>query len=256
VPKVLDKSLDILELFLMTDHPGEFSLTELAELSGLNIATVSRILSILVKRGYLQQPKKRGEYALGMKFLDFTGLIKRRIKLRDVAYPFLVKLSQEVDESVILSSWDGIQGIHIATVNTSHLLRIVPEEGTRFSLYSTGIGKAILADMTDDELEQYINSHNLKSHTPKTITDIHVLKKHLLKVKRDGVAFDNEEQYQGVKNVASVIRDNEGNASGAVGVLGPSVRLTRNRMEEIVPAVKRCALEISKALGYGKDDLY
>ena len=255
MPQVLEKSPDILEIFLEIDHPREFSLTELAEFSGLNIATVSRILSILVKRGYLRQPEKRGKYSLGMKFLDFTGLIKGRIKLRDVAFSFVVKLSREVDESVILSSWDGIEGIHIATVNTNHLLKIVPEEGTRFSLYSTGIGKAILANVTDDEFERYVSSNTLKGHTPKTITDITVLKKHLRMVKRGGVAFDSEEQYQGISNVASVFKDNEGNISGAVGVLGPSVRLTRTRMEEIAPAVKRCALEISKALGYEEEDL-
>jgi IclR family acetate operon transcriptional repressor len=246
--KVINKALDILEVFLSQED--EISLSKLAALSGLNITTVNRIASTLVKRGYLKQREKRGKYSLGTKFLDFSGIIRSRIKIRDVAVPFLTKLSHLVDESAILLSWDGQQGIHTETIHSNHALRVVPDEGTKFSLYSTGVGKAILANITEKEFEEYCNNVTLEQHTPNTITDLNDLKKRLLTIKREGVAFDDEEQYIGIRNVAAVLKDSGGSVVGAIGVLGPTIRLTRARMREITPAVKDCALEISRALGY------
>ena len=79
--EAIQKTFAVLELFLSTKD--EMSLSELSQLSGINKTTVSRITSTLVKLGYLSQREKRGKYSLGMRFLDFSGFIKTRIKIRD-----------------------------------------------------------------------------------------------------------------------------------------------------------------------------
>ena len=84
------------------------------------------------------------------------------------------------------------------------------------------------------------------------ITSLAELKKHLLAVRQEGVAYDDEEQYVGVRNVAAVLKDNTGTVVGAIGVISPSVRLSRERMKEIAPDVRDCAGEISRAMGYGE----
>ena len=67
---------------------------------------------------------------------------------------------------------------------------------------------------------------------------------------KEGVAYDDEDQFLGIRNVAAGIRNADGKVIAAVGVIGPSVRMTRARMREIAPQVKLCATEISRALGY------
>lgn len=249
--KAINKALDLMELFLKKE--GELGLSELSELSGINIATANRIASVLVKRGYLKQRVKRGKYALGMIFLDFSGIIRGRVKMRDIALPLLNRLSQKLDETVLLVSWDGQEGTHTETVHADHALRIVPDEGTKFNLHSTGVGKVILANLSDAELEKYYGGKKLERHTASTITNLDDLKRHLITVKEEGVGYDDEEQYLGVRNVAAAIKDNTGEVVGAIGVIGPTVRLSRERMKGVAPDIKACALEISRAMGYRGD---
>lgn len=246
--KVINRALDILESFLSSD--GELSLTELSERSGINPATANRIASALVKRGYLRQKTRRGRYSLGTIFLDYSGIIKSRVRMRDIAIPLLTKLSQRLDESALLVSWDGQEGIHTETIHADHPLRIVPDEGTKFALHSTGVGKVILASLTEAELGKYYQTKSIERYTPNTITNLEDLKRQLLTVRKEGVGYEDEEQYPGVRNVAAALRDNEGDVVGAIGVIGPTVRLTRERMRKIAPDVRECALEISRALGY------
>ncbi len=97
--KSLSKALDILELFL--DTKEEMGVSEIARLTGLNKATISRIATYLTNRNYLAQSEKRGKYFLGTQFLSFSKVIKDRIKIRDIAMPYIAKLSKSVDESVV-----------------------------------------------------------------------------------------------------------------------------------------------------------
>ena len=246
--KAIRKALDIMEVFLSSE--GELGLSEMAELAGVNIATANRIASVLVKRGYLKQRKKRGKYSLGMIFLDYSGIIRSRVRMRDIAIPLMTRLSQHLDESVLLVSWDGQQGTHTETVHSNHALRIVPDEGTKFALHSTGVGKVILANLSSDELDSYYRDNKLEKFTPNTITDLDELKRQLATVRKEGFGYENEEQYLGVRNVAAVIKDDGGGVVGAIGVIGPTVRLSPERMKDIAPDVRGCALEISRALGY------
>jgi IclR family acetate operon transcriptional repressor len=104
--------------------------------------------------------------------------------------------------------------------------------------------------MTEAELDEYLSKVTLKQFTENTITDPSELKSHLIIVAKEGIAYDDEDQFMGIRNVAAGIRKADGKVIAAVGVIGPSVRMTRARMREITPQVKLCAAEISRALGY------
>jgi DNA-binding IclR family transcriptional regulator len=250
MPKVLTKTLNILECFLK--ESGSLSLKELVELTGYNVTTTSRICSELVKRGYLSKPKARANYSLGTKFVELGGKVVGQISIRDKAMPFLSDLATLANETVTLTSCDGKQGIHVAVLHSENMLQVVPKEWTVFSraLYCTGVGKIMLAEMDEEELAEFAKTIEFRQFTPNTITTVDDLKKHLLIVKREGVAFDDEEQTPGVRNVAAPVRNYAGELVAIVGVLGASVRLTRSRMREITPAVKNCAQYISEAIGY------
>ena len=246
--EAIQKTFAVLELFLSTKD--EMSLSELSQLSGINKTTVSRITSTLVKLGYLSQREKRGKYSLGMRFLDFSGFIKTRIRIRDIAISYLNRLSRLLGESVILTIWDGKEAIIHESFHANHFLQVVPDEGTRIPLHSTAVGKIIMAGMTEEEFRAYFNGRTLERTTPNTITDLDTIKQHTLIVQQEGVASEYEEYAAGVSGVAVGLRNNRGKTIGAVGVLGPSARLTPERIGEITPAVCNCAGEISRKLGY------
>jgi DNA-binding IclR family transcriptional regulator len=250
--KSLEKALQVLELFL--HQPKDLSLGDISSLTGINKSSTYKIVSTLVQYGYLKQREKRGKYSLGTIYIKFSEVVKSRLYLKNVALPYLEKLSNQVHEVVLIAYGNGTEGVVTDTFKDTstpiNILRVIPDEGASLPFHSTCLGKILLAYMTEEEQEKYFNKKKLVRHTSKTITDINDLKNHLLTVKHDGVAFDYDELTNGVRGIASPIFDGEGKIAGAVSILAPSVRLTNERMHESAPYVKACAVEISRELGY------
>jgi DNA-binding IclR family transcriptional regulator len=166
--------------------------------------------------------------------------------------PFLRELSQTVNEAVLMSLRRGQIVFNVEVVNAERFLNVTPDS-TTFNLYSTGVGKMFLANMSEKDLEEYLSSVILKPRTPNTITDMDELKRHLNKIKKDGVAYDDEEQELGLRMIAAPIFDWDEKIAAAIGVVGPSSRISRQRMVEIAALVKKYALQISQAMGYSRD---
>lgn len=250
--KSLTKALDILQIFLTTKR--EMTLSEISSSLGLNKATVNRILSTLVERGYIYQREKRGKYFLGMIYLNFSGIVKSKIQFRNIAIPHLIKLSKQINESVVLSLINGKNNVLTETfydsVHPNHTLKAIPDESADVMLYSTALGKIVLASYSDEELQRYFNTHLIERRTSKTIINIDEMRNHLITVRQEGVAFDDEEDSLGVRGVAVGLRDNKGELIGTVCVVVPSVRLTRTKMRKLSPVIKSCAMQISSELGF------
>ena len=118
----INKAFEIFEVFL--NYDGELSISDISKLSGINSGTVHRITSILVERGYIIQPKRRGKYSLSTaKLVYLAKTAQQKLKINTIAYPFLRELAQTVDEAVAIASllgnvayrvghkfaWDGLR---------------------------------------------------------------------------------------------------------------------------------------------------
>lgn len=247
----IEKTLEILDLFFESD--SELSIGEISKLTNINPSTIHRIAAILVKRGYIDHPQKKGGYSLSTtKLLHLLGVIKKRLKVRTVALPYIRKLSQNVNEAVELSLCHSQVAYNIEVINIDRLSNVTADSRT-FNLYSTGVGKVFLAYMSDDEFQHYINSIILQPRTPNTITDVDEMKKELKKIRKNGVAFDDEEHELGVRNIAAPVRNWENNVIAAIGIIGLTTRISRQRMIELAPQVKNIAEEISYKMGYVKE---
>ena len=247
--KSLKKAFEILEIFLDVEQ-SELRLTDLAKESGLKIATVNRIAAALVDSGYLSQPEKRGKYSLGPKLLYFANVLKSKNPTREIIRPYLLNLNSLVNESIAVFNFDGHKIYCVEDVASKHPLRIHLDPFGIIPLYCSASGKIFLSNMKEQELDKYFNSSDLQAYTQNTITDLNAMKRHLVMVAQEGIAYIDEEFYVGVRSMAAGIRDTQGKYSSAVEILGPSVRLTRSRMIEILPELKRCASDIAKELGY------
>ncbi|MDO9069408.1 MAG: IclR family transcriptional regulator C-terminal domain-containing protein, partial [Deltaproteobacteria bacterium] len=114
-------------------------------------------------------------------------------------------------------------------------------------------GKIQIAHMSDEELDDYLPSKELKRYTANTITDRDVLKKQLKVIAEQGYAVDNEELDIGVKCVSAPIRDYTRRIIGAVSISGPSMRFPDDRINnELIPLVLKAGEEISAKLGFQK----
>lgn len=246
----INKAFEILDVFFNTD--SDLSITELAKLAKISTSTSHRITSILVDRGYLEQTQKRGKYSLStQKLVYLSGIVKRRLKVRNVALPFLKELSQGLNEAVLMSVRRGHFVYVVEVVNSDRLLNVTPDSST-YNLYSTGIGKVFLAYLSEKDLDEYFSSIVLKPRTQNTITEVDELKRQLKIIQKEEISFDDEEQELGLRMVAAPIFDWDQNIVAAIGVLGPSNRISRQRMIDLAPIIKQFAYKISQALGYSK----
>lgn len=246
ISKIVMKAVDILEIFLKND--GGLSLTEISNLTGLNTATVYRLVSTLLKRGYLSHHQNKGMYSLGLKMIDYNFAIRRNLKFIDFAYLSLSKLCKEQNQSVYLAVMDGDESLVIEEVGIDEELRINSPVGKRLKLHCTAGGKILMASLSKEERELYYSRNTLQSFTKNTITDISQLEKELDTAKLEGIAFDKEEYRMGIWAAAAPIYNANGKVIAAAGILVLTSYIDGNNNQKYVNAIKSCAGEISQII--------
>ncbi len=250
--QAIEKQLYILESILKLKGKEGFSVADLVHETKLNSSTVHRICSVLVKRGYLYQKHKRGDYLIGQKFLLFSGINRHAAGIKEQALPFLDKLCKETSETVDLILFDGTNLFSMATIFPRQFLQAVPdtENVQPFPLHATAIGKVLLASLSQEEYERMITGRALTAYTRNTITDNKRLRAEIDAIRQENIAYDIEEYIVGIMSIAVPLRETEENNVGAVSIVGPSVRLNKLKLRQFAPLLKDCALKISRSLGY------
>jgi IclR family transcriptional regulator, KDG regulon repressor len=246
--QTVNRVFDILEVILKGKN--QVSISEIVEATGLNISVVHRIMAALIKRGYLQQEGKRGKYSLGLKFVEYGNLAQNTLDIVKLAKPFLIKLNEQIDETINLTLRNGYEGIKVGMVETHRILRTSAPIGSKIQLHCTGDGKALLAFMPDEEIEKFLAIQNLPYRTQNTIIDVNKLRMHIDKIRKDGVAIDNEETEIGLRSLAVPIRNIDGAVLATIGIVGPTNRLTSKQDTRTIALLKNTAENISQALGY------
>jgi DNA-binding IclR family transcriptional regulator len=227
---------------------GSAPLSDLARNLGLSRSTVHGLLATMRQRGFVTQDGN-GHYALGIKLFELGTLAVSRLDLRTIAGPILQRLVDEFKETVHLVVGDGLDVVYIDKRESPQSMRIVSQVGRRLPAYCTSVGKAMLAFLPEEELDELLTRVELQPWTHNTITDKGKLKAHLREVRRRGYALDNEEIFDGLRCVGAPIRDHSKQVVAALSIAGPSVRLGSDRINEIIPAVVEAATEISHQLG-------
>jgi DNA-binding IclR family transcriptional regulator len=249
--QAVDHALDLLEQF--HDDVDELGVTELSKRLKLHKNNVFRLLATLESRGYIEQNRVTENYRLGLKTLELGQTFIKQMGLLRQSRPVLEALVKECNETTYVAILKEFHIVYLDVVETDLTVRVVPRVGARLPAYCTAAGKVQMAYMTDEELENYLPTRELKRYTPSTIADKEELKRHLKKVAELGYAIDNEELDIGVRCVGAPIRDYTRRIIGAVSISGPSMRFDDDRLEkELIPLVKRAAEEISFKLGYHK----
>jgi IclR family KDG regulon transcriptional repressor len=245
----VSRALDILEAFVVGQE--ELGVTELSRKLKLHKNNVFRLLATLETRGYVEQDKESGNYRLGIRTFEVASVFLHHLGLAKQARPLLEQLAAETGETAYLAVLEGPWAVAIDMVETAHAVRVVSQLGRRVPAHASALGKAQLAFRPQEELEQLWKAHELTAVTPRTITDPGRLCEHLVQVAAQEQAVEDEELATGVRAVAAPIRDYQKRVVGAMGVTGPSLRLTLERLQgELAPRVRAVAQGASKRLGY------
>ncbi len=244
----VERTLDLLEALA---ESGESGIAHLSTMVGLHASTVHRLLSTLIARGYVRQNPESGRYLLGLKVLDVARAVRDHLDLRMEAAPILRKLMRESGETANLSVRDGRQIVYLEQMTSpGWMLRMFVQVGARAPLHSTAAGKVFLAHLPEPELKQVLASYPLYPYAGRTIVDLGVLLAELAEVRRQGYGTDYGEQEEGVSCIAGPVRDHSGRVVAAISISGPWIRITPERVSQLVPLVLTACAQLSEALGY------
>lgn len=236
----LDRAIDILEAF----QSGEAvrGVAELARELDLPRATVHRLLAALASRGFLIQDDPAGKYRLGLKLFELGSVVADSLDVRRVARPHLLHLMKETGETAHLVVLDGIDIVFVDKVETDNPFRMVSVIGGRLPACFSGSGKALLAQLPDEELIRRLESLSLEDRS--------ALLDRLRRIRAQGWAMDDQETQAGLRCVGTVVRDHVGAAIAGLSVSGPIVRLSDDRVPDLVRHLRATADAISSGMGY------
>ncbi len=204
----------------LEEENAGLSLGQIAQRVNLARSTVQRIVSALEIEKLVIAATPNGRVRLGPTILRLAASV--RSDFLALARPFIVRLSEELRETVDLSTVKKDHLVFIDQVIGPHRLRTVSAVGETFPLYCTANGKAYLAQLDDAKIEALIG-RIYEPRTPKTITRLDALLDDLKSVRRNGVAYDREEHTLGVCAVGVALQDPLGNAV-AISVPVPTQR--------------------------------
>ena len=232
-------------LEVLAECGGSTSLKEITSRVDLVKSSVYRILYSLKELGYVEQTDTTGVYNLTWKMHTLLRKGATQMTLLDLARPHMVKLRDEVGETVWLAEWRKGAGVVVGGVDVPHRLRFSIDIGSTVGLHSTALGKAIAAHLPPEVLTEALGTGKLMRITPRTITTRDELRVELDRVRQRGFAINKGESVEGLIAVASAIFDSKGRILASVTVGSPIFRCSAAKQRTIIAATKRTAAAIT-----------
>lgn len=219
----VDRTLDVLEA--LADAGGAARSKDLATAIRLPVPTVHRILSTLAARGIVLQLADRS-YSLGPRLVRLGAVAAHQTGAE--AQPLLAALAEALGETVNLAFFTRDSMTYVAQAASPRSMRMFTEVGRRVPLHNTGVGKAVLARLPEDEARALLSPPPVDGGPSP---DVAAVLDELARARHSGFAVDDEEQEVGVRCLAVAV--DGGPAPAGLSVSGPSSRLTPDAFTEV-----------------------
>ena len=246
--QVLDRTFAILQVF--DETRPEWTTSDIARALELPVPTTHRILSALRRLGYVAQDGQSKRFRLGPAALALGKRARAVSELRSVALEPLRELSRQLNETALLTvpSPNRTASVCLERVESTQPLRLSLQPGRQLPLHAGASQKALLAFMPEAELEQVVRGR-LERLCRSTITDQRKLRDELSAIRGRGFATSHEETNVGAWGIAVPILS-ESNVVCAIGVAGPSARLTGDLVRRSLRRTHAAACEIARPLAH------
>ncbi|MGN6522099.1 MAG: IclR family transcriptional regulator [Actinomycetes bacterium] len=237
----IQRAFDLLEAAAAAG--GRVTLSDLATATGLAPGTIHRLLGTLVSLGYMRQlPDRR--YALGFRLVPLGEAAESL--LGPATRPVLAGLVAELGESANLAVLDGDLVAYIGQVPSPRSMRMFTEVGRRVHPHCTGVGKALLARLPEQQVRAILERVGMPASTERTVTEVDALLAELAATRDRGYAIDDGEQEIGVRCLAMAVPTDT--ARIAISVSGPEQRMTGDFDQRAVAALSRACETLAAAL--------
>ncbi|WP_226013325.1 IclR family transcriptional regulator [Halomicrobium salinisoli] len=208
---------------------GQTGITELSEEVGFSKSTVHGHLATLVDEGWVV--KEEHTYRLSLRFLDIAESLKDRIADHDIVREQVRELAEETGEVVHFGAEEDGRVVYMAKSKGNAAVQTQSRIGKQMPMHSTSLGKAILAELPRERVDEIVERHGMEARTENTLTDVAALHENLAEIERRGYSIDDEENIPGVRCIGIAVTVPEAGVLGALSISGPSQRMTDDRIE-------------------------
>lgn len=236
----IDKAISLLVSF--GDHASSgLGVSELARRAQLSKSTAFRVLGMLERNGVVERIGTNYRLGARLHHLGLSVYAPGHERIRDLLIPFLTDLYEHTHETVHLATLHGSEVIYLAKLYGHRPVPSPSRVGGRMPAHCTAVGKVLLAYDADAATEALANP--LRSFTGHTITDPRALAAELDRIRRAGIAFDDEESQPGLSCVAVPVRDPGGRPVAALSVAGVTGRIDAQRHARTLRRVAAAAAQ-------------
>jgi IclR family pca regulon transcriptional regulator len=241
----LERGLEVLRAFSQ-DHPA-MTLSDVARRTGLTRATARRLLLTFHRLGYMCTDGK--QFELTPKVLDLGYAYLSSLGIGEIAQPYMEELSERTHESVSIAVLDGDEIVYIARVPTKRIMTISLALGSRLPAASTSMGRMLLADLAPAELDTFLERVDVLPRTERTVTAPAELRAVIAEAGLQGWTMVDQELEDGVRSIATSLRDRRGRAVAAINVSTHAGRVGLKELRtSFLPALLETADQINARL--------
>ncbi|CAM3999921.1 IclR family transcriptional regulator C-terminal domain-containing protein [Psychrobacter arenosus] len=231
-------------LLTFDEHHTSMTLSEVAERANIDRAKARRYLLTLHALGYVHKDKR--QFSLTPKTLSIGASYLDGMHHHDIIQFYLERVTEKTGESCSFAVLDGDDVVYIARSAAKHrLLSIGISVGTRLPAAYTSIGRAILANISDEQRKSYVDNVELSAHTSYSITDRKQFLKTLEQAKKDQYVIVDQELDTGLRSLALPVYKSNNELIGAINVSTNASRVSHEVLiEEFLPTLRECAEQI------------
>lgn len=236
----LSRGLTVLELLSQAENG--LGVTQLSKVLEVDKSSVTRMLHTLSEHQFAMKDPNSRRYLMGPKVQELLKCSTSHLPLRQQSLPLLKRLMEETRENAHVAIFSQEHALVIADVESTAQLRVVSGEGRLIPNHCTAIGKCLIA------FDDYPLPRELAAYTPRTITSRDQLRLHLAQIRERGYALDDEEYEYGVRCIAAPVYGSMGRAVASLGISGPTVRVTLDRVPDLARSVMEAAVSLSELI--------
>lgn len=236
-------------LFVIGEQAGK-SIRELSSEVGISKSTLHRTLQTLEHRGLVKQDRETKTYSLGYSILELASYLKDQIEINHIAYPFMKKLRDDVNETIQLAVMNNESILVVEALEGTNLMRMYSHPGETHAPMYGNFGKVFMSALPDDQVLEMIEKFPLKQYGVNSITDSTQYLEALNQVRIEGIALGIDDPIDGAFSVAAPIYNRKNQVIASVALVGAKTPNNLDNLIEIQDKLKEASNEITKKLKF------
>jgi len=217
------------------------TLSQVAFKFGLGKSSAFRLLRTLREMGYVCCSEPGNHYFASSKLLQLGRSASLTLRVQSRTVPYLRELRRKSGLTVQLAALEDRELIVLEKLKAAECSPGATWVGKRLAMHSSGLGKAVLAYLAEEEIDSILRIYGMQRYNANTIVSPEQLKMHLREIRYRGFAFENEEYELGIRSLAAPIIDGCSVVVAAVSATGSVSQITSDNLAGLVELVKQTA---------------